>query len=83
MPSVVIENPVISSPLEEPHRNFCEVTGAKTKDKQTKVAAARNLWVPAVNNHGGFGRWLFLEITDPWDAMGAMRRFLNGPHCQV
>ena len=26
------------------------------------------LWVPAVNNHGRFGRWAFLEITDPWDA---------------
>jgi len=21
-----------------------------------------------VNNHGGFGRWFFLEVTDPWDA---------------
>lgn len=24
--------------------------------------------MPAVNNHGGFGRWAFLEIDDPWDA---------------
>jgi hypothetical protein len=23
--------------------------------------------MPAVNNHGGFGRWVFLEITDPYD----------------
>jgi type III restriction enzyme len=23
------------------------------------------LWVAAVNNHGGFGRWEFVEITDP------------------
>jgi type III restriction enzyme len=45
-----------------------EVTGEKKKDKMAKVATAKNLWVPAVNNHGGFGRWAFIEIADPWDA---------------
>ena len=45
-----------------------EVTGEKKKDKEAKVATARDLWVPAVNNHGGFGRWAFIEVTDPWDA---------------
>jgi type III restriction enzyme len=45
-----------------------EVTGEKKKDKAAKVATARTLWVPAVNNHGGFGRWDFIEIADPWDA---------------
>ena len=28
---------------------------------------ARDMWVPAVNNHGAFGRWKFLEIRDPWN----------------
>jgi type III restriction enzyme len=55
-----------------------EVTGEKKKDKVTKVATARNLWVPAVNNHGGFGRWAFLEITDPWDAKNTIRAFIRG-----
>ncbi|MHB0979042.1 MAG: BPTD_3080 family restriction endonuclease [Thermoleophilia bacterium] len=50
-----------------------EVSGEARKDKAAKVAAARSLWVPAVNNHGGFGRWAFLEISDPWDAQGAIR----------
>ncbi|MEW6667763.1 MAG: BPTD_3080 family restriction endonuclease [Thermodesulfobacteriota bacterium] len=45
-----------------------EVTGARKKDKEAKVAAALNLWVPAVNNHFGFGSWAFVEITDPWNA---------------
>ncbi len=53
-----------------------EVTGEKKKDKAAKVSTARTLWVPAVNNHGGFGRWAFLEIDDPWDAQNAIRRFL-------
>jgi type III restriction enzyme len=44
-----------------------EVTGERKKDKAAKVATARTLWVPAVNNHGGFGRWAFVEIADPWD----------------
>jgi len=50
-----------------------EVTGQKKSDKQAKTATARSLWVPAVNNHGGFGRWAFLEITDPWNAKNEIR----------
>ncbi|MDP8904448.1 MAG: DEAD/DEAH box helicase family protein [Chloroflexota bacterium] len=45
-----------------------EVTGEAKKEKQAKVAAAEHLWIPAVNNWGGAGRWAFLEVTDPWDA---------------
>ncbi len=54
-----------------------EVTGEKKKDKIAKVATARTLWVPAVNNHGGFGRWEFLEIRDPWDAENLIRASLR------
>jgi type III restriction enzyme len=50
-----------------------EVTGEHKKDKVAKVATARTLWVPAVNNHGGFGRWAFIEIDDPWDAQNVIR----------
>lgn len=45
-----------------------EVSGEKRKDKAAKVSTARTLWIPAVNNHGGFGRWDFIEIGDPWNA---------------
>lgn len=55
-----------------------EVSGEARKDKAAKVATARNLWTPAINNHGGFGRWAFLEITDPWDAQNTIRAFLRG-----
>ncbi len=50
-----------------------EVTGEQKKDKAAKVSAARTLWVPAVNNHGGFGRWAFVGIDDPWDAESIIR----------
>lgn len=61
---------------EEPLNLIIEVTGERKKDKEAKVSTARNLWVPAVNNHGGFGRWAFLEISDPWDAQNTIRSFV-------
>jgi len=54
-----------------------EVTGEKKKDKDAKVATARTLWVPAINNHGGFGRWALIEVTDPWDAKNTIRASLQ------
>jgi type III restriction enzyme len=45
--------------------------------KKVKVATARNFWVPAVNNAGRFGRWAFLEITDPWNVKSEIRSFLS------
>ena len=54
-----------------------EVSGEPRKDKAAKVATARNLWVPAINNDGGFGEWAFLEITDPWDAQNTIRAALK------
>ena len=50
-----------------------EVTVEKKKDKAAKVSTVRTLWVPAINNHGGFGRWAFIEIDDPWNAQNAIR----------
>ena len=50
-----------------------EVTGERKKDKIAKVVAARALRVPAVNNHGGFGRRACVEIADPWDAEKLIR----------
>jgi type III restriction enzyme len=50
-----------------------EVTGEQKKDKPAKTSTTRTLWIPAINNHGGFGRWAFLEITDPWNAKNIIR----------
>lgn len=54
-----------------------EVTGEKKKDKAAKVSTARTLWVPAINNHGGYGRWAFIEVADPWDGQNLIRGFLK------
>ena len=58
---------------DDPLHLILEVSGEARKDKAAKVAAARNLWIPAVNNYGGWGRWAFIEIVDPWDAKNTIR----------
>ncbi len=62
---------------DDPLHLILEVSGEARKDKAAKVAAARNLWTPAVNNDGRWGRWAFVEITDPWDAKNTIRRLLT------
>lgn len=63
---------------DDPLNLILEVTGEKKKDKAAKVETARTYWVPAVNNHGGFGRWDFIEITDPWDAENTIQAHVIG-----
>jgi type III restriction enzyme len=54
-----------------------EVTGEMKREKAAKVSTATRLWVPAVNNHGGLGRWAFVEVNDPWRAKGILREALG------
>jgi len=42
-----------------------EVISEKKKEKAAKMATARTLWVPAVSNHGGYGRWAFPKPPTP------------------
>jgi type III restriction enzyme len=63
----------------EPLNLIIEVSGREKKEKAAKTATARNLWVPAVNNHGGFKKWAFLEVTDPWNVKTIVKGFLDDP----
>lgn len=62
---------------DDPLNLIIEVTGEPKRDKAAKVSTARDLWVPAVNNHGGFGRWAFIEIADPWDAKNTISTYIR------
>lgn len=62
---------------ENPLNLILEVTGKRDAKKEAKVLTARNLWVPAVNNYGGFGRWAFVEISDPWDAKNTINSMMS------
>lgn len=44
-----------------------EVSGSQKSPgpTQQKATTARDSWCVAVNNHGGFGRWGYVEMTDP------------------
>jgi type III restriction enzyme len=44
-----------------------EVSGSQKSPGPTKAKAttARDSWCAAVNNHGGLGRWGYIEMTDP------------------
>ena len=44
-----------------------EVSGSLKSPGPTRAKAntARNSWCVAVNNHGGLGRWGYVEMTDP------------------
>jgi type III restriction enzyme len=41
-----------------------EVSGGQKDAKQTRAKAdtSRNMWCPAVNQHGAFGRWGYIEL---------------------
>lgn len=51
--------------------------GLKSAHAPGSVAAkreiARNSWCAGVNNHGGFGRWGYVEVTDISTALGKLR----------
>ena len=64
---------------DDPLHLILEVSGERDAEKAAKVATARNLWVPAVNNAGTWGRWDFIEITDPWNAERTIRQRLTKP----
>jgi len=55
-----------------------EVSG-EAKQKQAKVAAAGDLWTPAVNNWGGLGRWDFLEVSHMENAAEFIRSKFLAP----
>lgn len=46
-----------------------EVFGQRRPEKQAKVTSAVELWLPAVNGRGEYGRWEFVEVQDPWQTI--------------
>ncbi len=52
------------------------MSSPKKTTPPAKPATSRTVWIPAINNHGRFGRWAFVEVTDPWDAKNTIRAVL-------
>ncbi len=60
----------------DPLHLVVEVSGERLESKLAKVTTARELWVPGVNELREFGRWGFIEISDPWATAVTIRAFL-------
>ncbi|MDA3635410.1 MULTISPECIES: BPTD_3080 family restriction endonuclease [Rhodococcus] len=60
----------------DPHTRtlIVEVSGGQKPAGPTlaKAETARNTWIPAVNNHGGLGRWGYVEIRSMSGARHAL-----------
>ena len=67
--------------MSNPLNLILEVSGQKSgkvgREKQIKAETARTLWIPAINNAGDYGRWAFVEISDPWDLQKTVRAALK------
>jgi type III restriction enzyme len=52
---------------DETRTLIVEVSGSRKPpgEAREKAETTRTLWLPAVNNHGGFGRWSYCELKDP------------------
>ncbi|MFH0930854.1 MAG: type III restriction endonuclease subunit R, partial [Candidatus Zixiibacteriota bacterium] len=48
-----------------------ETKGQETQEDKTKINFLEE-WVKAVNNHGGFGRWLLAVSKNPADVPGIL-----------
>ena len=60
---------------EDPLNLILETKGFRGLDAQLKAETMKARWVPGVNNLGGWGRWAFAELRDPYaiqDELGAI-----------
>lgn len=63
---------------KEPLNLVIEVKGQRDEKDAAKAETMRNVWVPAINNAGRFGRWGFLELNDiPYDAAASIRAHIR------
>jgi type III restriction enzyme len=61
----------------DPLNLVVEVKGFRSTDAQLKAETMRKLWVPGVNNLGGFGRWEFAEFTAVFEIEAAFGRLVE------
>lgn len=62
---------------DEPLNLVIEVKGQRDGKDAAKAETMRNIWVPAVNAGGRFGRWAFVELNGaPYDAASFIRESL-------
>lgn len=68
---------VLEMPDKSKFNLLIEVTGKKDDKKKMKIKTARDLWVPAVNNFGKYGKWTILEVQDIHETQNLIRAGLE------
>ena len=63
---------------EDPLHLLVEIKGYRGLDAVLKKETVETFWIPAVNNHGGFGRWAFAEFCDVWEMETDFANVLGG-----
>lgn len=64
----------------DPLNLVVEVKGQRDARDAAKAETMKNVWVPAVNNAGRYGRWDYLELTDiPYDIEDRLRAYMRAP----
>nr|WP_200900249.1 hypothetical protein [Rubrobacter aplysinae] len=51
---------------DDPLNLVVEIKGFRGEDAKSKKSTMDNYWIPGVNNHGGYGRWAFAELTEAY-----------------
>lgn len=64
---------VLEMPDKTKFNLLIEVTGKKDDKKAMKIKTAREMWVPAINNIGKYGKWAILEIQDIHETQNLIR----------
>ena len=62
---------------EDPLNVIVEIKGYRGEDAKDKKSTMEVYWVPGVNNHGGYGRWTFVELTEPYSMAGDFEAQVN------
>jgi type III restriction enzyme len=53
--------------MDDPLHLVVEIKGYRREDAKAKKETMDTYWVPGVNNHKHYGRWAFVEFTDPYE----------------
>ena len=54
-----------------------EIKGYRGEDAVVKADTMKTYWVPGVNNLGQFGKWAFLELTQPYSMESELTQYIT------
>ncbi len=63
--------------MEDPLHLVVEIKGYKGEDAKIKKSTMESYWIPGVNRLGEFGRWDFVELTEPYEMEADLKEKLE------